>query len=104
MNLPSILALLVLVVGVPLNVYVTWKLWRLLRSDPGILVLRERVVVALAVLLLILVFGLIFLNNDLDAPVLTFDETKLYTRAVTAILAFVPATYFLWISRGSEPG
>jgi hypothetical protein len=89
----------VLFVGVPLNLYVTIRLWRLSRQAPDTRVLRERAIVSLAVLLLIAVFGLIFLNNDLDAPVLSFDDTKLYTRLAMLALALFPATYWLWLYR-----
>ncbi len=99
MSLPSILGLLVLIVGVPLNLYVTLKLWRLSRERPELRVLRERAIVAAAVLFVVIVFGLIFVNNDLDAPVLTFDQTKLYTRAAMFLVAIVPGSYWLYLYR-----
>ena len=46
MSLPALIGLLVLVVGFPLNLYVTAKLWRLSRERPDIGVLRERAVVS----------------------------------------------------------
>jgi len=99
--IPTLLAFVVLFVGVPLNLYVVHRLWQLVRAEPDNAVLRDRVIVALAVLLLIVVFGLIFLNNDLDAPVVSFADTKLGTRTVAVILAIVPASYWLWIYRGA---
>ena len=102
MTVPNIMAAVVLVVGVPLNAYVTFRLWQLSRRSPELRVLRERALVALAVLLLVVVFGLIFVNNDLDAPVLTFDATKTFTRLAMAIVAIGPACYWLWLYRGSS--
>jgi small neutral amino acid transporter SnatA (MarC family) len=98
-SLPTILGALVLVIGAPLNLYVTFKLWRLSRERPQLRVLRERALVAFAVLVVVVVFGLIFLNNDLDAPILTFDQTKLYTRAVMLFVAVGPASYWLYLYR-----
>lgn len=100
MTLPTVLALLVLGIGVPLNLYVTLKLLRLSRASPELKVLRERAVVAVAVLLLIVVFGLIFLNNDLVPPPLSFGDTKLLTRMAMLIVAVGPASYWLWLYRG----
>lgn len=100
MNVASVLAVLVLVVGVPLNVYVTAKLWGLLRSSPGLRLLRERALVAAVVLLIVAVFGLIFLNNDLPESVLSGEVTKVITRAAILLLAIVPAAYWLFLYRG----
>jgi hypothetical protein len=98
-NLPALIGLLVLVVGFPLNLYVTFKLWRLSRERPDLGVLRERAVVSAAVLILVVVFGLIFLNNDLHAPILSFDETKFWTRTAMLIVAVGPASYWLYLYR-----
>lgn len=100
MTLAQILGILTLVVGVPLNLYVTHKLWRLSMSAPGIRVLRERALVATIVLATAVIFGLIFMNNDLPEPLLTGEATKLITRAVLLVLATVPAAYWLWLYRG----
>ena len=91
--------MLVLVVGVPLNVYVTLKLRTLSASSPRVRVLRERVLVSATVLLVVAVFGLTFWNNDTVPPVLGLDITKLVTRAAILILAIVPACYWLFIYR-----
>jgi hypothetical protein len=99
MNAAAILAVLVLVVGVPLNIYVTLKLLGLAASSPGIRVLRERALVAVCVLLIVVVFGLIFLNNDTIPPVLGLDLTKVITRGAVLVVAVVPACYWLWIYR-----
>lgn len=100
MSIPSILALLVLVVGVPLNVYVTVHLWRLSLATPRIKVLRERAIVSTFVLAIVLLFGLVFVNNDLPDPMLPFDETKLFARLAILTLATVPACYWLSIYGG----
>lgn len=95
MGLPNILAIAVLMVGIPLNALVTVMLWRASRTDPDILVLRERLIAAAAVLVLVITFGLIFLNNDALPPWLTTDVTKLVTRFVLLAVAVVPALYWL---------
>ena len=97
MSIPTILAVLVLVVGVPLNVYVTGHLWRLSLVSPRIAVLRERAIVSTFVLVIVGTFGLVFVNNDLPTPALDFDTTKFFTRAAILTLATVPALYWLSI-------
>jgi len=99
MSLPTIFAIVVLLVGIPLNLYVTLRLWQLSQRSPELKVLRERAVVALAVLLVVIVFGLIFANNDLVPPPLSFDATKLFTRFAMLVVSIVPATYWLWLYR-----
>lgn len=88
-----------LVVGVPLNVYVTARLHRLSREAPDAKVLHERALVAAIVLVVVIVFGLIFVNNDQSIPFLTGEVTKLITRAAVLALAIIPAIYWLRISR-----
>lgn len=102
MNLASILAVLVLVVGIPLNLYVTLRLIGLATSSPGIRVLRERAIVAVCVLVVVVVFGAIFWNNDTIPPVLGLDVTKVVTRLAVLIVAIVPACYWLLIYRGES--
>lgn len=99
---PIILGLLVLVIGIPLNLYVTVRLWRLVHSNPELRVLRERAIVATAVLILVIVFGLIFVNNDLIPPPVSFDETKVLTRSAMLATATIPAAYWLWLYRNSD--
>jgi hypothetical protein len=96
---PTAIAVLVAFVGVPLNWYVTWRLWRLSLANPGLQVLRERALVALALTALVTVFALIFVNNDLVPPVISFDDTKWATRGVMLVAAVVPPCYWLWIYR-----
>lgn len=96
------LAVATLVIGVPLNVLVTVRLWSLSRAYPRIRVLRERALVALVVLLLVLVFGLIFLNNDFAVPPLDTTTTKFVTRGAVLTLAILPAVYWLYLYRHSR--
>lgn len=95
MSLTSALATLVLVVGVPLNVLVTVLLWRQALTHPDVLVLRDRLIAAISVLVLVIVFALIFLNNDTLPPWLATDTTKVITRFVVLGVAVVPALYWL---------
>jgi hypothetical protein len=98
-NIATLLGLLVLVVGVPLNVYVVVRLRQLHRQNPDLLVLRERGIVGTAVLINVVVFGLIFVNNDIVPPILGIDLTKLITRVVVLFMAIVPALYWLRLYR-----
>lgn len=99
MTLAGFLALVVLLVGVPLNLYVTVRLWMLHRASPEIKVLRERAIVAAVVLFTVIVFGLIFVNNDQALPLLAGEATKLITRGVLLALAIIPALYWLRLYR-----
>lgn len=99
MSLPTFIAVIVLVVGVPLNFYVAVRLWRLHRARPGLRVVRERWIVSTVVLVIVVVFGLIFLNNDQIPPFLTTDVTKIITRLAILILSILPASYWLFIYR-----
>jgi hypothetical protein len=98
-SIPTILAVVTLGVGVPLNLYVTAKLWRLAHGAPHVKALRERAIAATAVLLVVTVFGLIFANNDLVPPIVSFDATKFLTRGAMVVVAIVPASYWLWVYR-----
>ena len=95
----TVLGVLILVVGVPLNIYVFLKLRELSTNAPGVRVLRERAHLAFVILLVVLVFGLIFVNNDLIQPVVTGEATKLITRLAVMVLAVVPACYWWWTYR-----
>jgi hypothetical protein len=97
MPLPNLLALAVLFIGVPLNAIVTVMLLRRARANPTIKVLHERMVVSAVVLLLLVVFGLIFLNNDTLPPPFNTDLTKLITRFAMLVIALVPPGYWLWL-------
>lgn len=99
MTIAHFLALLTIVVGVPLNLYVAVKLWRLSRQSPDLMVLRERTVVAVAVLFIVIVFSLIFINNDMTPPPILFESTKVLTRGAMLIVAIIPASYWIRLYR-----
>jgi hypothetical protein len=99
MSIPTVIALFVLFVILPLNWYVTWRLWLLHKANPTIRVLRERGIVSTALSLLISLFAFIFLNNDLVPPPFAFEDTKLLTRGAMLLAGFVPAVYWLWLYR-----
>lgn len=99
MNWPNVVALIVLAIGVPLNIAVTLLLYRAYRQRPNNRVLRERFVAELAVLVLIVVFVIVFLNNDSLIPLITTETTKLVTRLVMLAVAVIPASYWLYLYR-----
>ena len=95
---PNVLmAIGVLVIGVPLNVMVVFLLARVSLGTPGSKVLRERLVAALLVLVLTVVFGLIFFNNDTVPPYIETEATKLITRAALLAVAVIPACWWLYL-------
>lgn len=94
-----LLSLAVFYVAMPLNWYVVWKLRRRSKQRPRLTVLRERWIAALAVALMVTVYSLIFINNDLPTPVLSFAVTKLFTRASLLLAAIIPALYWLKLYR-----
>ena len=98
----NLLGLVVLLVGTPLNVIVTVMLWRRSMAHPQLRVLRERAVTASLVLLAVIVFGLIFVNNDTVPPPLPAEVTKWVTRSVLLALAIVPALYWLLLYRSAS--
>ena len=95
---PELLAILVAVIGVPLNWYVVWRLWRL-PSRKTNRVIRERAVAALALAIVVTVFALIFLNNDLSEPILNNSLTKWVTRMVLLVASIAPPLYWLRLYR-----
>ena len=99
MSITAILAAIVLVVGIPLNAYVTVKLWRLALAEKQLGVLRDRAIVATTVLFVVVVFGLLFVNNDLLPPPIDFPTTKFISRTALLIVALGPAAYWLRIYR-----
>jgi hypothetical protein len=96
-NVTDLLAVLVVVVAVPLNWVVVALLWRLHRQAPEVRVLRERGIVATALAIVVTIFALVFLNNDLDVPLLDFESTKLVTRSAILAVSVIPALYWLSI-------
>lgn len=95
----NLLGLLTLLIGVPLNLAVVVMLGSRSRARPELLVLRERFVTALALLVLVLIFGLVFVNNDTIPPWLDLATTKIVTRFTMLVAAVVPAAMWLWIYR-----
>jgi hypothetical protein len=99
MELTVILAWLTLGVGVPLNVTTTYLLRRKSRQAPHLRVLKERFIVAAITTIVVLVFGVIFVNNDRGVPWLGLDATKLITRVAMLGIAIIPAVGWLLIYR-----
>jgi hypothetical protein len=96
---PELIGRLTLFIAVPLNVVVTLMLLHQSRLHPKLRVLRERFIAAAAVLFTLVVFGLIFVNNDQAAPPLNEDATKIITRLAMLVVGVVPAAYWLWLYR-----
>jgi hypothetical protein len=95
----TVIAALVILIGIPLNWYVTWRLWSLSRDNPELRVLRERAIVALVLAFVITMFAVVFINNDLVPPPLSFETTKWVTRTVVLVASIVPPCYWLWLYR-----
>lgn len=95
MAFTAILAWLTLGVGVPLNVLAAYLLRRKSREAPKLRVLRERYIVAVVGTVLVLFFGLIFVNNDQTTPPLSLDATKVITRLAMLGFALVAAVGWL---------
>ena len=94
-----LLALAVVFIAAPVNWYVVWRLWRLRRRDPTNRVLRDRMYVAIALSLIVSIFALVFLNNEVIPPPIDLFGTRLLTRSAILGLS-LPALYWLWIYRG----
>lgn len=97
MELTVFLAWAVLLVGVPLNALAAYLLLRASRERPQLRVLRERCVVAVVTTLVVLFFGVIFVNNDREVPWLGLDATKLITRTAMLVMALVSGGGWLWV-------
>lgn len=97
-----ILGWLVLAIGVPLNLYVVLLLRRRARARRDLGVLGERYLTALCLGVGVLVFGLIFVNNDQLVPPLSVEVTKIITRSIFFVLAVVPAVAWLWLHRSTR--
>lgn len=98
MNLPSILAALVIFVAVPLIWFVEWRLWRRSVQRPDLELMRERAWREAHLGVIVTIFALVFLNNGMEVPILDPFTTMVLTR--TAILSLaVPALYWLWVYR-----
>ena len=101
MTVADALAFLVVFVTVPLNWYVTYRLWRLSRANRDVRVLHERAITSTALSVIVTVFGLVFLNNGMTNPILDATATRLITRTATFALT-LPAAYSLWLYRGGR--
>ena len=99
MSVPEMLTVLTIGVALPLNWIVTILLWRVTRAAPDVRVLRERAIVALSLSLIVTVFVLIFLNNDLKPSPLDFESTKFVTRGVLLAMSVIPALIWLRLYR-----
>jgi hypothetical protein len=96
-NLPTALAVLVIVVAVPLTWYQTWLLWRLHRAAPDVASLHTTGILSTSVALLVTTFALIFVNNEFDADARPLDSwaTMVIARSALLCLAVVPS--LLWL-------
>lgn len=101
MSLPTALAVAVIVFAVPLNWYVCLRLLWLSHSKPDLWVLRAHAFLALALAIIVTVFGLVFVNNEMKPPPLDNEATKLITRSAILAVSVIPALYWLWLVRRS---
>lgn len=99
MELTVFLAWATVLFAVPLNVIAACFLLRMTHKAPHLRVLRERFITAVAITLVVLFFGVIFVNNDQTVPPIGVDATKVITRAAMLGLALVSAGGWLWIYR-----
>lgn len=93
----EVLAILVVVVAMPLNWIVTAMLWRLYAERPTYKVLRERAIASLGLALIVSVFALVFVNNEMAMPILDAEATRLLTRTTLLVFSVGPALYWLRI-------
>lgn len=96
MSLPTALAVMVVVFALPLNWYVTARLWWLARQASGAWMLRERAIQATATAIIVTVFALVFANNEQAVPWLDNEATKLITRGAILAVSVIPALYWLY--------
>lgn len=90
------LAWLTLAVGVPVSAYATFRLGKRVWKDRGLWVLEERFRWQIGVTVFTLVFGLIFVNNDMVVPLLDGDTTKWITRLTVLVLVVGLSLAFIW--------
>lgn len=102
MELTVFLAWATLLFGVSLNMFVTILSYRKHHKAPYLRVLQERFITSLVLTVVILFFGLIFVNNDQEIPPLGLDATKLITRFAMLALAIIPAVGWILLYRKSE--
>jgi hypothetical protein len=99
MEFTAVLAWLTLALGVPLNVTTAFLLRQKSRQAPHLRVLKERFIVSVITTVVVLTFGLIFVNNDQLVPPLDVDTTKLITRLAMLGIAIIPAASWILIYR-----
>lgn len=101
MEVTAVLAWLTVLVAVPLCGVASWFLLKKSREAPNLRVLRERFLVSVVTMFVVLFFGVIFVNNDQTVPPISLDATKLITRSAILVLALVQAGGWIWIYRSS---
>lgn len=99
-SLPDLLTIIIVLVAVPLTWSVALLLWRASRLDPTVRALRATATMATGTALIVTVFALVFANNDMDDPVLAFDQTRVVTRTSLLVLSTVPAVFWWRWYRG----
>lgn len=97
MTLPDFLAVAVVLVAVPLNLFVTGLLLRLSWSAPNTLVLRAQALAWVSLTIIVTVFAVVFVNNGLDEPPLDSTATMLLTRGTLLVFSVLPAAYWLHV-------
>jgi hypothetical protein len=101
MELHTIIGLLV-ILSLPLNLYVIRRMFKESKAIPRNKVLKHDIVVAGCVILFIIVYGSIFVNNDQAVPPLSLAATKIITRVVALVIAYAPAGVWAWMYRGGK--
>lgn len=85
-------------IAVPLNWYLAWRLWSISWQHPSIGALRERAFLAVHLAIVVTIFAIVFLNNGMEQPILDVPTTQLITRAAILSLT-IPALRWLWLYR-----
>lgn len=98
MSLSEFLGVLPLLVGVPLNLFVTVLLLRSALERPRLRVLFERFVSAVFVLLCTVSFAIVFRSNDSPVPFLDPEVARIWTRTAIDAVAIVPALFWLYLN------
>lgn len=105
MDVTAIMAWATLAVAFPLNAVAAFLLLKKSRQRPDLDILKERFITAVATTLLVLFFGMVFVNNDQTVPPLGLDTTKWITRGVLLAVALVVGGGWLriwWHGRVSD--
>ena len=94
----DILGVVNLVVTAPVVIFVAWELRLAARERPYLKVLRERSFVQVVLAGIVVVFALVFTNNDAPIPPFDTQTTRVITRTMI-LLAIVPSLYWLRLYR-----